>query len=322
MDVKILITGGSGFIGTNLVQYYLDKNISVLNIDIKKPRNINHINYYRRVDICDKRELVDCMLEFRPSHIIHLAARTDLDGSSLDDYKANTLGVSNMLEAISTVDSIVKTIFASSMLVCKAGYKPVNYNDYKPTTIYGESKVASEEYIKANLAINSNWNIIRPTSIWGPWFGTPYRNFFDLIVKNRYVNIKATAANKTFGFVGNAVFQINELLFSQDRSLDRKSFYIGDNPCVNISEWANEILRALGRKPAIEFPLYLFKSLAYLGDLMGLIGVKFPMNSFRLRNMTTNNIQNLDDLYDNIGPPPFSREEGIKLTLNWMITDR
>jgi len=322
LDVKILITGGSGFIGTNLVQYYLDKNIIVLNIDIKKPRNINHINYYRRVDICDKRELVDCMLEFRPSHIIHLAARTDLDGSSLDDYKANTLGVSNMLEAISSVDSIVKTIFASSMLVCKAGYKPVNYNDYKPTTIYGESKVASEEYIKANLAINSNWNIIRPTSIWGPWFGTPYRNFFDLIVKNRYVNIKVTAANKTFGFVGNAVFQINELLFSQDRSLDRKSFYIGDNPCVNISEWANEILRALGRKPAIEFPLYLFKSLAYFGDLMGFIGVKFPMNSFRLRNMTTNNIQNLDDLYDNIGPPPFSREEGIKLTLNWMITDR
>lgn len=318
MEIKILITGGSGFIGTNLLQYYLDKNIDVLNIDIVKPRNIKHINYYENIDICDKNALVDCVSEFKPSHIVHLAARTDLDGNSLDEYKTNTVGVSNLVDAINNSCSVVKVIFASSMLVCEVGYQPNDYDDYKTSTFYGESKALSERFIKSKASISSDWNIIRPTSIWGPWFAVPYRNFFDMILQGRYVNIKGVTATKTFGFVGNAIYQIDALLFSQKNSISRKTYYIGDNPPTNISEWANEILKSLGKRHAVELPLFFFKILAYLGDMLGAFGISFPMSSFRLRNMTTNNIQNLEDLYNDIGSPPFSRLEGIDLTLEWL----
>ena len=318
MEIKILVTGGSGFIGTNLLQYYLDKKISVLNVDIIEPRNKKHLDCYKRVDVRNKTRLVECFLEFRPTHIVHLAARTDLDGSSLEDYNTNTVGVLNLIEAISVTDCVVKTIFASSMLVCETGYKPLDYDDYKATTFYGESKVLAEKYIKSNTTIRSGWTIVRPTSIWGPWFGSPYRNFFDMVVKNQYVNINRGAATKTFGFVENAVFQINEISFSDSVITIGEVFYIGDSPPINISDWANEILCNLDRKPALALPLFLFKILAFVGDLLNSLGVKFPMSSFRLKNMMTDNIQNLENTYSLAGDPPFNRNEGIVKTLEWM----
>lgn len=300
------------------MQFYLDKNIEVLGIDMAKPRNSDHEPYFKQIDICDKSRLVDCMCEFLPTHVIHLAARTDLNGATLSDYRANTTGTENVIAAINQSCNVSKALFASSMLVCETGYQPVDSDDYKPSTMYGESKVLAEKLIKNHASINCEWNIVRPTSIWGPWFGEPYRNFFDLVMRRRYVNLKGRTATKTFGYVGNTVYQIDQLLFSQDKSLCRKTFYIGDSPPVNISEWADEILLAMGMPPAIRLPFPVFKMLAFCGDWAGKVGVKIPMNSFRLRNMTTNNIQRLEDLYMAVGMPPYSRTEGIQQTLEWL----
>jgi len=318
LHIKILVTGGSGFIGTNIIQFYLDKNIEILSLDICKPRKKSHESCFKRLDICDKNKLARCICEFSPTHVIHLAARTDLDGTKLSDYSANIVGVKNLIEGINQSGKVIKSLFASSMLVCEVGYQPVDYNDYKTSTVYGESKVLTEKIIKEYSSIRSEWNIIRPTSIWGPWFRVPYRNFFDLLISRRYINLKKNGAIKTFGYVGNSVYQIDRLLFSENPLLNHKTFYIGDNPPVSISKWANEILSVLGRKPAAEVPFYFFKVLALLGDFGGKIGVKFPMNSFRLNNMTTNNIQKLDDLYLAIGKPPYSRMDGTIQTLNWI----
>lgn len=318
MEKRILITGGSGFIGTNLVQHYLDKKITVLNIDVSRPRNTMHLSCFKSVDICNKKSLIDCLLTFKPTHVVHLAARTDLDGCCIEDYKPNTVGVSNLIEAICLTDSVVRTIFASSMLVCKAGYSPRNSDDYRPTTFYGESKVLGEKLIKSNTSFSSEWNIVRPTSIWGPWFGSPYRNFFDMIIQKRYVNIKGRAATKTFGFVENTVFQIDKILFLESQAHNKEVFYIGDAPPINISNWADEVLIKLNRSPALALPFFVFKVSALMGDFLDLFGLKFPMSSFRLTNMTTDNIQDLSNTYAVAGEPPVDRLEGIEKTLDWM----
>jgi len=322
VNIKILVTGGSGFIGTNVVQFYLDKNIEVLSLDIANPRNRYHERCFTQLDICDKKSLVDYMCEHLPTHVIHLAARTDLNGSKLSDYSANIIGIENVIEGINQSGKVSKALFASSMLVCEVGYQPVGYDDYRPSTVYGESKVLTEKIIKNHASIHSDWNIIRPTSIWGPWFGEPYSNFFDILIRGRYVNLVGMSATKTFGYVGNAVYQLDKLLFSQDRTLNCNTIYIGDSPPINISEWADEILMALGKSPAIKVPYPLFKILALVGDLVGEIGVRIPMNSFRLKNMTTNNICQLEDLYAAVGVPPYSRAEGIRLTLNWLSKEK
>ncbi|MCX7699125.1 MAG: NAD-dependent epimerase/dehydratase family protein, partial [Candidatus Goldbacteria bacterium] len=50
---KIIITGGSGFIGTNYVDYALEKGCEILNIDIKEPYKKEHIKFYKHCDIMD-----------------------------------------------------------------------------------------------------------------------------------------------------------------------------------------------------------------------------------------------------------------------------
>ena len=82
--MKILITGGSGFIGTNMIEYFSSKGCEVLNIDWNPPQNPDHAKYWQDVNILDLETLRKSITHFSPDHVIHLAARTDLYGKSLD----------------------------------------------------------------------------------------------------------------------------------------------------------------------------------------------------------------------------------------------
>ncbi|WP_297645577.1 NAD(P)-dependent oxidoreductase, partial [uncultured Bacteroides sp.] len=268
------------------------------------------------VDILDYEKLRNEITSFSPDYIIHLAARTDLDGRTLEDYNANIVGVENLMKVALELPHLKKILITSSMLVCHTGYYPKNQFDYAPSTLYGESKVKTEEIVWANKP-QCDWAIIRPTSIWGPWFGVPYRNFFDMVRAHRYFHIGHRGCTKTYGYVGNAVYQIEQILFNETRDENQKVFYIGDNPPTNIEEWANEIAGELGYK-IMRMPWWLLKLAAWGGDVLKWIGIPFPMTSFRLKNMTTDNIMDLSATYKIAPNPPFSRKEGIKKTLEWL----
>lgn len=315
---KILITGASGFIGTNVFEHFYSMGHELLNIDSAKPLNSLHNAHWKKVDIRNFEALSNAIYEFNPTYILHLAARTDLNGENLDDYSANIIGTKNLLEIIGRLKNLKKIIFTSSMLVCGPGYIPINQHDYSPMTIYGRSKVESEKIIWGQKP-TCDWAILRPTSIWGPWFGTPYRDFFDAIISHRYFHIGFSACTKTYGYVGNSIYQIQQILFNVTDDENKKVFYIGDSPATNIEEWGNEIASELGFKIK-RAPFFVIKIAALIGDLLKFIGIKFPMTSFRLNNMTRNNIINLNNTHQIAPYPPFTRLEGIKETLKWMKT--
>ena len=315
MSEKILITGGSGFIGTNLIEYYKKKNYTVLNIDINSPLNKEHLDLYKKVNILDAEDLKKTTQDFKPDYVIHLAAKADLIGKRLAYYKANIDGVKNLVEAVNSTSSVKKIIIASTMLVCEVGYIPSDDNDYKPTTFYGQSKVHTEEIIK-NSNINCDWIIIRPTSIWGPWIvNTSYRPFFEMILKERYFDIgKKRSSTKTYGFVLNSVFQIDQLLQS---TVKERVFYIGDKPSYNISNWVRVIAEESNKKKPKVIPFFIIKSAALFGDILSLFRIPFPINSFRLKNMTKDNECNVNDIYNLTGEVPYSMRDGVKITLKW-----
>jgi nucleoside-diphosphate-sugar epimerase len=315
--MKILITGGSGFIGTNLLEFYLKKKYTVLNIDCSEPVNKIQSPYWQNLDIRDYDSLKKSVLDFNPDYIVHLAARTDLNGKNLSEYSTNTTGVENILKIVNQyLPNLRKIIITSSMLVCCPGFYPKTSTDYHPATIYGESKVKTEKIIWNNPPV-CDWCIIRPTSIWGPWFGIPYRNFFDMVIAKRYFHIGHKSSTKTYGYIGNAIYQIDKILFTETSDINNKVFYIGDSPATNIEKWSNEIANELNCKIK-RIPYFLIKIVALFGDFLKFFTIHFPMNSFRLKNMTTNNIIDLTNTY-NIAPnPPFSRIEGIKRTLEWI----
>ena len=316
---KILLTGASGFIGTNLLEYLKEKYI-VKNIDFNNPKISECKKYWENIDITNYDTFKQIVLEFSPDYIIHLAARTDLNGKSLDDYTANTMGVKNLMDIVRLLPNLKKVIITSSMLVCHTGYYPKNQFDYAPTTVYGESKVETEKIVWSNKP-DCDWAIIRPTSIWGPWFGEPYRNFFDMVMSRRYFHIGNKGCTKTYGYVGNAIYQIEKILFSDTKDEKNKVFYIGDEQPTNIEIWGNEIANELGFK-IIKMPYCLIKCAALLGDILKNIGISFPMTSFRLKNMTTDNIIDLSATMKIAPNLPFTRVEGIKRTLSWLKNNK
>lgn len=314
---KVLITGGSGFIGTNLIEYLINHTYDeILNIDITEPKIKSHYKFWKNVNLTDKKDLLNVIEGFQPDYVIHLGARTDLNGRCLMDYDANITGVSNLLDTLNYASNLKRVIFASSMYVCEPGYIPRDFDDYAPHTLYGKSKVETEKIIKARNP-QYTWSIIRPTSIWGPWFGEPYNRFFHIVLSHMYFHMGKRACKKTYGYIDNAIYQIMSILNAEPEKVNRKIFYIGDYEAYPITTWANEIATIEGiHIPNI--PFWCFKVVGWVGDLLKKFGISFPMTSFRLHNMTTDNVHNLDPIKEIAPNLPVSRIEGTKATLDWI----
>ena len=321
--MKVLVTGGSGFIGTNLCDHLLRQGVPTLNLDVAAPRNASHAAIWMRLDIRRAADLRMAVNDFAPDTILHLAARTDLDGKSLQDYAANTAGVESMVDAALACKTVRRVVFASSRLVCKIGYTPTGETDYCPTTAYGESKVAGEKIVR-DRAFGAPWDWIqvRPTSIWGPWFGVPYKLFFDAVARGRYVHPRGVNILKSFGFVGNTVQQLMAITAAERKMIDRKTIYLADYPPIQVDKMAALIREELGIAPGKEVPMLVLQGLARIGDAAKALGWKQPpLTSFRLANLVTPMVYDLSPLQAIAGELKFDMADGVRQTVAWMRAD-
>lgn len=319
--MNFLITGGSGFIGTNVIDKVVMMGGEVLNIDIVPPMNDKHTEYYYYCDIRNFDKLKSIVCDFNPDYIIHLAARTDLDGESIDDYDANTLGVKNICMIASELKTLKSILFASSMLVCYPGYIPKDIHDFSPKTLYGESKVQGEKIVRSFCMNLPNFVIARPTSIWGPWFRTPYRDFFDMVLSGKFIDGGSKFATKTYGYIGNVTNQIISLVTSKNEN-QNEVIYLGDAKPLEIRKWANDIANEAGIRRPLRVPFLVFRCLAITGDLFGRLGMHFPMTSFRLNNMTTNNILDCTIAENANSFKKYSYSAALTETINWLKLDK
>ncbi len=319
---RVLVTGGSGFIGTNLVESLRGAGHELCNLDIRAPGCEAHRPLWRNVDITDAGALCAAVVEFQPQFIHHLAARTDMHGTTLSDYSANTDGVDNMIKAAASCPSLQRIVFASSRLVCRIGYHPKSPTDYQPSTLYGESKVIGEQRVRS-AGMSCEWTIVRPTSIWGPWFGVPYRDFFDMVRHGRYIHPKGARIQKSFGFVGNTVHQLDRLMQAPAAAIRSQLFYIADYEPIEVRAWGEMIREAFGVRPIRDVPQGLLRGIARVGDGLAMLGWKdVPLTSFRLENLLTPMIYDMAPLQAVCGPLPFSVAQGVALTVDWMKRTR
>ena len=318
MSKLVIVTGGSGFIGINLITRLLKLGYKVLNLDIKKPRKKSQEKNHLYIDITNLEKLNYTIEHYKPDYLINLAARTDLKSNNISEYKVNTVGVENICIALSKNKIIKKILFASTMLVCKVGHIPLTDFEYSATTAYGLSKVEAEKIIKKYSKDLPTHHIFRPTSIWGPWFQKPYRDFFDLLLSGRYFKIGLRSSTKTFGYVENSINQIISLMESETKIEEGLPIYLGDNIPLNLDEWADQIASIANCRKPIKIPFFILRLVALIGDFLGLLGIRFPLSSFRLRNMTTNNIiPNLPN--EQLKKyPVIDVNTGIKATLKWI----
>lgn len=314
---RILVTGGSGFIGTNLVGEYRAAGLAVRNADVARPRNADQSDTWSPVDITRIDQLAAVVSDFRPTHVVHLAARTDLDGRHVADYPANTTGVANLLNILTRASPPVeRLVVASSRLVCRIGHQPRSDDDYCPTTAYGASKVETEGLVRRGGDVP--WVLVRPTSIWGPWFDVPYRDFFLSVARRRYVHPAGKRIHKSFGFVGNTTWQLHRLMIAPNAQAVGRTFYLADDPPIEVRDFADRISAALGRRPTLDAPLALLRAMARAGDLLERTGRPSPLTSFRLANLLTPMVYDLAPLAAVSGAAPFSLDAGVAMTVDWL----
>ncbi len=317
MTNRILVTGASGFIGTNLLTH-LRQESDVMGFDVKPPMDSRQWDLYRYGDIRDLNSLSRAYNEFEPDFVINLAARTDLGGRTVADYSANTVGVENVCELSNQRD--VPTIYASSRLVFAIDHRPANMFDYAPSTIYGQSKIVGELIVRQRAT--HQWSIVRPTSIWGPWFGTPYGDFFRVVARGRFLKAAGLRPVKSFGYVGNVVDQIAGMLALEPSKWDQGVYWLKDRQPLDLYAWSDQVSLQLGRRPARDVPRSLLKGLATLGDLLKAAQLlEPPLTNFRLHNMLTDMVYEEKELYRLLpGPDPISVADGVAETVAWLQT--
>ena len=162
---KIVVTGGSGFIGSNLIKFLLKKKYFVINIDSLKysanPYNTKNLNknknyVFFKLDLNNKNKIVKILKKYKPEGIFNLAAETHVDRSIDNPYNfihSNILGTYNLLESILKYKKKIKLVHISTDEVygdVLVGRSDEEY-PYKPSSPYSSSKASSDHLVRAYI---------------------------------------------------------------------------------------------------------------------------------------------------------------------------
>lgn len=174
--MKILVTGGAGFIGSHIVDAYVKKGCDVVVIDDLSTGNIKNLNpkaKFYKIDICDKK-IEKIFRQEKFAVVNHHAAQINVRKSLVDplfDANINILGSLNLL-ALAAKYKIKRFIFASSggAIYGEPEKFPINEAFYlHPLSPYGVAKVATEYYIKVFAKLsNFDYVILRYSNVYGP----------------------------------------------------------------------------------------------------------------------------------------------------------
>jgi UDP-glucose 4-epimerase len=174
--MKILVTGGAGFIGSNIVDRYIEDGYDVVvidNLSTGKVENVNKNSKFYKVDICDER-IKDIFEMENPDIVSHHAAQIDLRKSVEDpifDSKVNILGSINIIDNCIKY-GVKKIIFASSggAIYGEQNIFPApEYHDKNPISPYGINKLTIENYLfYFKKVFNLDYIALRYANVYGP----------------------------------------------------------------------------------------------------------------------------------------------------------
>ena len=232
--MKILITGGAGFIGSAVIRSIMDKtNFEVLNIDkLTYAGNLNSLSgiggtqryVHEKVDICDRPALEKIFKRHKPSCVMHLAAETHVDQSITHPAKfldTNVIGTFNLLSTAKDyyedLSQTNKKLFRFHHISTDEVYGDLSFSDdyfseitpYSPSSPYSASKAAADHLVRA----------------WGRTYGLPVLitncsnnygpyQFPEKLIPNVILN---AILGKTISIYGNGL-QIRDWLFVEDHA--------------------------------------------------------------------------------------------------------
>ncbi|MFF3023925.1 GDP-mannose 4,6-dehydratase [Gottfriedia sp. NPDC057948] len=243
---KILITGGAGFIGSNLVKMYIDKGYQVVVVDDLSSGNITtlppNVTFYEE-RICHSK-FIDIVLKEKPDIINHHAAQIDIQFSiqnPLEDAKINILGTINLLEAVRKLkeEKEVTLVYASSAAVYgNPVYLGVDENHQKhPISFYGISKLTPEYYINVyHQLYEIPFTILRYANVYGIGQDPKGEGGVISILMDKIIS------NSTFTVFGDGE-QTRDYIYVED--IASANFNAGEKPANDVCNVGTNIKTSL-----------------------------------------------------------------------------
>ena len=212
MAKKVLVVGGSGFLGSHVADELTEKGYEVTIFDQKKSTWINDNQKFIESDLLDREHVIKSLEGF--NFVIHFAGIADIGESKekpLEPIETNIIGTANLLEGCRK-NKIEKFIFASSVYVFS-----------KYGSFYGKSKQACELLIEEyQNEFNLDYIHVRYGSLYGPraqeWNGL--KKYISEIIKNKQIDFSGNGEEKReYIHVKDAAIMTASLLESDEKNI-------------------------------------------------------------------------------------------------------
>lgn len=314
---RVLLTGASGFIGTNLVDFFVSCGAEVINVDVASPLKPEHSRLWNRCDVGEPDALHELVTDFDPHFVVHMAARTDTQSTVVEDYRINHVGTNNIVSALEASKSPSRFVLVSTQFVLGPGVSFESETQYAPHTAYGESKMRAEIELRERPPALT-WTIVRPTNVWGPWHMRYQREFWRVLRDGYYVHPSSPDPIRSYGYVGSVCLQILGVLLAEQSRVHQRVLYVGDPP-MHLSEWVDAFSFALRGKRARRIPGALMATAAKVGDLAQKFGMPALMSSSRYRSMTQDYVTPMQRTADALrGLPTVDLSRGVAESVAWL----
>ena len=308
--MNILITGGSGFIGTRLIDELLKEEHAVKIYDKAESEKYPDLTIIG--DVRDEKALIEACKGI--DIIFNLAAEHADDVSPKSLYNEVNVGGAKNVVVAAKANGINKIIFTSSVAIYGLNRgEPDESMDAQPFNEYGHSKWEAEQVFQDWAKEDSarSLTMVRPSVIFGENNRGNVYNLIRQIHSGKFLMVGSGANKKSMGYVGN----IAAFLASQTEAKSGVHIYnFADKPDLSSREIVDIVTDALGYKNKIpSAPYWLGLAGGYAFDLLaGLTGKKFPVSSIRIKKFAAETTVNTDRLLASGFKAPYTLEEGLQ----------
>jgi nucleoside-diphosphate-sugar epimerase len=298
------MTGGSGFIGTRLIEELNAAGHEVVIIDIAHdadPTNI--LNQDKLNAMCTGCDA-----------IYHLAAAHRDDIFPVDEYyEVNGVGTQNVTKA-AQVNNIKKIIFTSTVAVYAMNSNNADEtNAPQPFNDYGKSKLEAEQHLKnwANESPDNCASIVRPVVVFGENNRGNVYNLIKQITGGKFLMIGAGQNKKSMAYVGNIAAFLQARLGSVENF---EIFNYADKPDFATKDLIETIYEKLGREtPKLALPYGLGMMAGYIFDMLSRITRKtFSISSIRIQKFCADTTINADKAHATGFKSKFTLADGVE----------
>ena len=258
---RVLVTGGSGFVGANLVTELLDRGFQVRSFDrAPSPMPAHPRLEVVEGDICDPETVAAAVAGI--DTVFHTAAIIDLMGgaSVTEEYRrrsfaVNVTGTENLVHAAQAAGA-KRFVYTASNSVVMGGQRIAAGDETLPYTerfndLYTETKVIAERFVLSQNGVGGLLTCsIRPSGIWGRGDQTMFRKVFESVLAG---HVKVLVGNKNVKLDNTYVHNlIHGFILAAEHlvpggTAPGQAYFINDNEPVNMFEFSRPVVEACGQ---------------------------------------------------------------------------